>query len=91
MLYQQREKDPEPLPFNEDLLNNVNKQAKLLYKYRELSQFPDRVLIFWRAKVNIVPKKRLKRGVKISEKSRIVKDLEKRNRKLVEKNKTFVC
>ena len=90
-LCQQLEKAPEPRPFKEDFLNNVNKQAKLLCNSRGLSQFPDRVLIFWRARVNIDPKKRLKRGVKISEKSRIVKDLEKRNRKLVEKNKTLFC
>ena len=84
-LCQQRKKDPEPLPLKQDCFNQVNKQAKLLHNSWNLSQSPDRVVIFWRAKVNISSKKRLQRGVKISEKSRIVKDLEKQNRKLAEK------
>jgi len=83
-LWQQRTKASRPLPL-EDFFDDLNKQAKLLHKSWNLSKSPDRVLIFWRAKVDIGSKKRLQRGVKISEKSQIVKDLEKRNRKLVEK------
>lgn len=81
-LCQQREKDPSPLPFKEDFFDNMNKQAKLLCNSKKLSQFPDRVLIFWRATVAISTKKRLQRGVQISDSSRIVELLVKRNNKL---------
>ena len=84
-LCQQQKKDPEPSPLKRDFFDDVNKQAKLLRNAWNLPQFPNRVLIFWRAEVEIGSKKRLQRGVKISEKSRIVEDLEKRNRKLAEK------
>lgn len=89
-LCQQLGKDPEPKPFKRDFFNDLNKQAKLLRNAWDLSQSPNKVLIFWRAEVRISSKKRLQRGVKISEKSRIVKDLEKRNRKLVEKKQNGV-
>lgn len=82
-LCQQRTNDPEPLPFEQDFFDQVNKQAKLLCNFRKLSQYPDRILVFWRARVNINPKKRLIRGVKISDPSRLVKELQKRNTKLV--------
>jgi hypothetical protein len=82
-LCQQRTNDPEPLPFEQDFFDQVNKQAKLLCDFRKLSQYPDRILVFWRARVNINPKKRLIRGVKISDPSRLVKELQKRNTKLV--------
>ena len=81
-LYQQLKNAPEPLPFKKDFLNQVNKQAKLLYNSHKLSQFPDRFLIFWRATVFISTKKRLQRGVQITEPSRIVELLVKRNNKL---------
>ena len=81
-LYQQLENAPEPLPFEQDFFNQVNKQAKLLCNFYKLSQFPDRFLIFWRATVCISTKKRLQRGVQITEPSRIVKLLLKRNSNL---------
>ena len=83
---QQKDRDPEPVPLKEDFLDQVNKQAKLLCNSWKLSQSPSRVLVFWRARVAISPKKRLKRGVKISEPSRLIKDLIKHNKKLAEKN-----
>lgn len=82
---QQKDRDPEPVPLKEDFLDQVNKQAKLLCNFWKLSQSPSRVLVFWRARVAISPKKRLKRGVKISEPSRLIKDLIKHNKKLAEK------
>jgi hypothetical protein len=84
-LCQQRTNDPEPRPFEQDFFDQVNKQAKLLCNFWKLSQYPDRILVFWRARVSINPKKCLIRGVKISVPSRLVKELQKRNNRLVKK------
>lgn len=82
-LCQQLEKSPKSIPLKKDLFNQVNKQAKLLKRAWNLSETPSRFLVFWRAEVRINPKKRLIRGVQISDPSRIVRALEKRNRSLI--------
>ena len=87
-IYRRLGTDPKPIPFKEgDLLDQVKGQARRLQAHRQLSQFPERILVFWRAKVCIPENKRLKRGVLISDRSRLIKDLKKRNRQLVKKAK----
>lgn len=68
-----------------DLLDKIHAQAKRLKENKKLSQSPERILVFWRAEVRIPENKRIKRGVLISDKSRLVRDLKKRNRQLVRK------
>ena len=85
-LCRQMGNNPEPIPFEKDFFKQVEGQAKRLYDFKKLSRFPDRILIFWRATVKINPKKRLINKVKISDPSRLVKELKKRNEKLVKEN-----
>jgi hypothetical protein len=85
-LCRQLKRDPEPVPFKKDFFKQISRQAAILYNSRKLSRFPDRILLFWQAWVKIDPKHRLINKVKISEPSRLIKELEKRNSKLVKEN-----
>lgn len=69
-----------------DLLDKIHAQAKRLKENKKLSRSPERILVFWQAWVRIPENDRIKRGVLISDKSRLVRDLKKRNRQLVRKN-----
>jgi hypothetical protein len=68
-----------------DLLDKIHAQAKRLKENKKLSRSPERILVFWQAWVRIPENDRIKRGVLISDKSRLVRDLKKRNRQLVRK------
>ena len=88
-IYHRLKSAPEPIPFKEgDLLDQVKGQARRLKARRKLLRLPERILVFWRAKVCIPTNKRVKRGVLISDKSRLIKDLNKRNRQLVNQAKS---
>lgn len=75
-----------PVPFRGgDLLDKIHGQAKRLKEKKNLSQSPERILVFWQAWVRISENDRIKRGVLISSKKRLVRDLKKRNRQLLKK------
>lgn len=84
-IYRRFGSNPEPKPFNGDLLGKMHKQACLLEKHKNLSRLPERILVFWRAWVHIPENDRIKRGVLVSDKKRIAKDLKKRDRQLVKR------
>ena len=85
-LYRRQGKDKNPLPFKEgNLLSKIQAQAKRLKKQKNLSQLPERILVFWQARVRIPENDRIKRGVLISNQSRLIRDLIKRNNQLVKK------
>lgn len=75
--------DTEFSPFKEDFFAQVKGQGKRLQDFRELSRFPDLIIVFWRAEVKIDPKKNLIKKVKIVDRSRLIRELKKRNNRLV--------
>ena len=60
----------------------IYEYARFFRRQYNLTELPERFLFFYPAWVRINPKKRLQRGIKISEPSYISRDLEKRNRQL---------
>jgi Nuclease-related domain len=76
-------KDPEFKPFKEDFFAQVKGQGKRLQDFRKLPRFPDLIIVFWRAKIDINPKKNLIKKVKIVDRSRLIRELKKRNNRLV--------
>jgi len=77
------EKDSEFKPFKENFFAQVKGQGKLLQDFRKLPRFPDLIIVFWRAKIDINPKKNLIKKVKIVDRSRLIRELKKRNNRLV--------
>jgi hypothetical protein len=78
-------KDPEFKPFKEDFFAQVKGQGKRLQDFRKLPRFPDLIIVFWRAEVKINPQKNLIKKVKIVDRSRLIRELKKRNNRLVKK------
>jgi Nuclease-related domain len=77
------EKDPEFKPFKDDFFAQVKGQGKRLQDFRKLPRFPDLIIVFWRAKIGINPSKNLINKVKIVDRSRLIRELKKRNNRLV--------
>lgn len=85
-IHRRFDSDSEAKPFKEgDLLGKMWGQARKLEKHKNLSRLPERILVFWRAWVHIPENDRIKQGVLVSDKKRIVKDLKKRDRQLVKR------
>jgi len=75
-------KNIESIPFEKDFFNQLHGGAKRAKKYYNLSRKPEKILLFWRATVKINKNNRVKRGVLISNKEMLVKDLIDRNNDL---------
>lgn len=85
-IYRRFDSDSEAKPFKEgDLLGKMWGQARRLEKHKNLSRLPERILVFWRAWVRIPENDRIKQGVLISSKKRLVRDLKKRDRQLAKR------
>lgn len=78
-------KDQEFKPFKEDFFAQVKGQGQQLRDFRKLPRFPDLIIVFWRAEVKINPQKNLIKKVKIVDRSRLIRELKKRNNRLVKK------
>lgn len=70
------------IPFEKDFFNQLHGGAKRVQDFYKLSREPDKILLFWRATVKINKSDRIKRGVLISNKEMLVKDLIDRNNDL---------
>jgi hypothetical protein len=81
-LRRQYGKNLESKPFEKDIFDQINGQARRLKTFNKLSRKPERILLFWRATVKINKNDRVKRGVLISNKESLIDDLRKRNNDL---------
>ena len=72
----------ESVPFDKDFFNQLHGAARRAKKYYKLSREPEKILLFWRATVKINKNNRVKRGVLISNKEMLVRDLIDRNNDL---------
>ncbi|WP_019505562.1 nuclease-related domain-containing protein [Pleurocapsa sp. PCC 7319] len=86
-LRRQLGKNPKYAPFRKNLINQVKTQADKLKKHRNLTQMPDKILLFSQARIKLdrARGKRLKSKVIISYPSQLVNDLKGRNQELIEK------
>lgn len=81
-LRRQYGKNLESKPFEKDIFDQINGQARRLKTFNKLSRKPERILLFWRATVKINKNDRVKRGVLISNKESLIDDLRERNNDL---------
>ena len=75
-------RNQESIPFDDDFFDQLHGGARRAKKYYKLSREPEKILLFWRATVKINKNNRVKRGVLISNKEMLVRDLIDRNNDL---------
>ncbi|MEL7078135.1 MAG: hypothetical protein AAFY50_09880 [Cyanobacteria bacterium J06648_1] len=78
-------RNTESIPFEKDFFNQLHGGAKRVQDFYKLSREPDKILLFWRAMVKINKSNRIKRGVLISNKEMLVRDLKKRDLQLAKR------
>ena len=80
-------RNSEYAPFKKDFIDQVKTQADKLRKCRSLTQMPDKILLFSRARIKLDRDrgKRFKSKVVISYPSQLVNDLRERNQEQIEK------
>lgn len=87
-LCRQLGRNPEYIPFKKDPIDQVKTQADKLKKHRNLTQMPDKILLFSQATIKLdrARSKRLKSQVVISYPLQLINDLKERNQEQIKRN-----